>query len=82
MTDSAIAARILNALEAAADREAGQKTALVSVTIDMLAHADAGAVAARVTRKTKTLVFMTAEFTSDAGVRIATAQSVHRLLAT
>ena len=79
MTDAAIAARMLNALEAAADREAGQKTALVSVTIDMLKHADAGSVSASVTRKTKSLVFMAAEFATDAGVRIATANSVHKM---
>lgn len=79
MTDSAIAARMLNALEAAADREAGQKTALVSVTIDMLKHADAGSVTASLTRKTKSLVFMSAEFVNDAGVRIALANSVHKL---
>lgn len=79
MTDSAIAARMLNALEAAADREAGQKTALVSVTIDMLKRADAGSVTASLTRKTKSLVFMNAEFVSDAGARIATANSVHKL---
>ena len=78
MTDSAIAARLINALEAAADREAGQKTALVSVTIDMLKHADAGSVSVSVTRKTKSLVFMTAEFVTDGGVRIATANSVHK----
>ena len=79
MTDSAIAARMLNALEAAADREAGQKTALVSVTIDMLKPADAGSVNASVTRKTKSLVFMGAEFRTDAGELIATANSVHKL---
>ena len=79
MTDSAIAARMLNALEAAADREAGQKTALVSVTIDMLKRADAGSVAASLTRKTKSLVFMSAEFRTDAGELIATVNSVHKL---
>ena len=79
MTDSAIAARIVNALEAAADREAGQKTALVSVTIDMLARADAGSIETRVARRTKTLVFMNAEFRTDAGERIATAASVHKV---
>lgn len=79
MTDSAIAARLINALEAAADREAGAKTALVSATIDMLARADAGAIETRLTRKTRTLVFMSAEFVSDAGQRIATAASVHKL---
>jgi hypothetical protein len=80
MTDSAIVARLINALEAAADREAGAETALVSVTIDMLARADAGQIAAHLTRKTKTLVFMGAEFRTEAGALIATAASVHKVL--
>jgi len=80
VTDSAIAARLLNALESAADREAATKTALVSVTIDMLARADAGAIETKVVRKTRTLVFMSAEFVSDAGARIANATSVHKVL--
>jgi len=79
MTDSAIAVRLINALESAADREAGQKTALVSVTIEMLAKADAGAIETRLTRKTRTLVFVSADFISDSGARVAVASSVHRL---
>jgi acyl-coenzyme A thioesterase PaaI-like protein len=79
MTDSAIAARIVNALEAGADREAGGQTALISVTIDMLARADAGAIEAKLVRKTRTLVFMSAEFRTDSGERIATASSVHKV---
>jgi hypothetical protein len=79
VTDSAIAARIVNALESTADREAGAKTALVSVTIDMLAGADAGAIEAHVVRKTRTLLFVSAEFTTDAGAKIATASSVHKI---
>jgi hypothetical protein len=78
MTDSAIAARIVNALEGAADREAAGKTALVSVTIDMIARADAGLIETALVRKTRTLVFMSAEFRTDAGERIATASSVHK----
>lgn len=81
MTDSAIAARIVNALEAGADREAGAQTALVSVTLDMLARADTGSIEAKLVRKTRTLVFMSAEYRSDAGARIATASSVHKLTA-
>ena len=81
MTDSAIAARLINALEAAADREAVAKTALVSATIDMLARADMGTIETKLVRKTRTLVFMNAEFVSDGGQRIATAQSVHKLMA-
>jgi|CXWL01.1.fsa_nt_gi uncharacterized linocin/CFP29 family protein len=80
MTDSAIAARMINALESAADREAGAKTALVSVEITMLARADAGQIVAHLTRKTRTLVFLNAEFTTDAGERIANAMSVHKVL--
>lgn len=79
MTDSAIAARIVNALEAAADREAGARTALVSVTIDMVSRANAGAIETHLVRKTRTLVFMNAEFRTDAGERIATAASVHKV---
>lgn len=79
MTDSAIAARIINALEAAADREAGAKTALVSVTIEMLTRADAGSVETRVQRKTRTLLFMGAEFKTDGGAPIANASSVHKI---
>lgn len=79
MTASAITARLINALEAGADREAGQKSELVSVTIDMLTRADAGHVHVKLTRKTKSLVFMSAEFVTDDGARIATANSVHKL---
>lgn len=80
MTDSAIAARLINALESAADREAAAKTALVSVTIDMLARADAGTIMTTLVRKTRTLVFMSAEFKTDGGQRIANATSVHKVL--
>lgn len=80
MTDSAIAVRIVNALEAAADREAGAKAALVSVTIEMLARADAGTIEVSLTRKTRTLIFLRADFKTDAGALIATASSVHKVL--
>jgi hypothetical protein len=80
VTDSAIAARLINALESAADREAGAPTALVSAEIAMVARADAGQIETRLTRKTKTLVFLSAEFTTEAGARIATASSVHKVL--
>ena len=81
MTESEIAARLINALEAAANDKAGARTALVSVTIDMLARAAAGGVDAKLVRKTRTLVFMSAEYVSDSGARIATAQSVHKVMA-
>ncbi|MGD9815855.1 MAG: hypothetical protein AB7Q23_05710 [Hyphomonadaceae bacterium] len=80
MTASAIAARLINALEATADREAGAKTQLVSVEITWLAAADAGAIVVQLTRKTRTLVFLSAEFATDTGARIASAASVHKVL--
>jgi hypothetical protein len=80
MTDSAIAARLINALEAAADREAAAQTALVSVNIDMLPRPDAAAIETALVRKTRTLVFMSAEFRTDSGERIAAASSVHKVL--
>jgi hypothetical protein len=79
MSNSDIAARLINALEAGADREAGQKTALVSVTVDMIAREAAGSIKVSVARKTRSLIFMAAELASEAGVRIATASSVHKL---
>jgi hypothetical protein len=79
VTDSAIAVRIVNALESAADREAGAKTSLVSVTIEMLARADAGAIAVTLTRKTRTLIFLRADFKAENGALIASASSVHKL---
>lgn len=79
MTDSAIAARLVNALEAAANHEAGANTTLVSINIDMLARADVGTIETSASRRTRTLVFMTAEFRSEAGALIATASSVHKV---
>lgn len=79
MTGSAIAARLIDALEAAADREAEAETALVSVSVDMLARADVGTIETKLARKTRTLVFMSAEFVTDSGTRIATASSVHKV---
>ena len=80
MTDAEIAAQLLDALQAAADREADQETALVSFTLEMLQRPKPGRIATNVTRKTRTLAFMSAEFVDEAGVRIATASSVHKVL--
>jgi hypothetical protein len=79
VTDSAIAARLIDALESAADREAGVKTALVSATVDVLARADTGTVETKLVRKTRTLVFVSADFVSDAGALIASASSLHKV---
>ena len=80
MTQSAIAAKMIDAINAAADREAGAATGLVSVTIDVLGAASDAAVDVKLVRKTRTLVFMRAEALSDTSVRLMTASSVHKVL--
>ncbi len=80
MSEADIAARLVDALTSAATREAGNDTALVSVTIDVVASGDASSIEASLTRKTRTLLFMSAELRNEAGQRIATAASVHKAL--
>lgn len=80
MTQSAVAAKLIDALSAAADREAGGATGLVSVTIDVLSTQPDARIDVTLVRKTRTLVFMSAEFKSDAGARIASVSSVHKVL--
>jgi hypothetical protein len=75
MKDAEIAARLIEALSAAA----GAGASLVSVEITMLTPGVVARVEARVARKTKTLAFLSAEGFSAAGERIATATSVHKL---
>ena len=80
MNDATIAACIIEALEREAGRETGGKTALVSVNIEMLAPARDGAPDVSVARKTRTLVFLRADFRGNDAARIASANSVHRVL--
>jgi acyl-coenzyme A thioesterase PaaI-like protein len=78
LSHAPLAARITEALEAAAAREAA--TMLVSITIDMLAPArEAAAITPQLVRKTRTLAFMRVEAHSDDGALIATASSVHKI---
>lgn len=81
MNDDAIAAQLVAALTQAATREAGAQTTLVSVNIEMIAPGNEGEAHAALTRKTRTLVFMSADYIGADGVRIATAASVHKILA-
>lgn len=78
MSTAATAARLIEALEARANREAEADTALVSVEISMLGPAAAGEIAAHLVRKTKTLVFLRAECAAS-GTLVATASSVHKI---
>jgi hypothetical protein len=79
MTNAEIAAQLTEALEAAATEAAGAPTELVSVEVTVLAHAQSGVANTSVTRRTKSLVFMSAEFGSSDGACAATAASVHKV---
>jgi hypothetical protein len=79
MTHAPIAARIVSALETSADREAGAETALVSVTVDVLSGAADSEITTALVRKTRTLVFMSAEARSADGERVCAASSVHKV---
>lgn len=79
VSDSALTASLVSALEVAAEQETEVRAALVSVTIEMLRRGDAQAFEASLVRKTRTLVFMRAEARNAAGDVLATASSVHKL---
>ena len=81
MTNADIAAALVQALEAAAAREAGAPCALVSVNVEMLAAPVSGAARVSLDRKTRTLVFLSAAYLNAAGERIASAASVHKVTA-
>lgn len=82
MTDNAeITSRVVAALESAAAAEAGVNTALVSVNIQLLAPGNGGAIKTAVQRKTRTLIFMSADLLDTTGAAIATASSVHKISA-
>ena len=80
MSDAQMAAQIIDALEAGANNAAGAKTALVSVNIEMLAPGGDGAADVSIARKTRTLVFLHADFRNPQGAPIAIASSVHKIL--
>lgn len=79
MSDAAIAAHIVEALSERARTETEDKASLVTVGIEMLAAATDGRTEVSVARRTRTLLFLSAEFRDNAGARIATASSVHKI---
>jgi len=78
MSNSQITSRLVAALESAAE-EAGANTSLVSVNIQVLAPGDSGAIKTAVQRKTRTLIFMSADLIGADGAAIANATSVHKI---
>lgn len=78
LTSAETAARLTEALDQAATREAGAQTELVSVEVALLAHGG-GSVETALTRKTKSLLFMSAKLVGADAQTLATATSVHRI---
>lgn len=79
MTDGEIAKRLVDALTAEADRESGARTGLVSVVVERLSPQAPDRLQIKLERKTKTLIFLRAEYFSG-DVRAAIAASVHKVL--
>lgn len=80
MSTAEVARGMTEALETAATREA--PCALVSVTVDVVSEPRAGSITTALTRKTRTLLFLSADLKDQAGALIATANSVHKVLDT
>jgi hypothetical protein len=76
--EAASAAALIEAIAAAA-REAAGETRLVSFAFEPQSAAAPARVEARIERKTRTLVFASAEAFDADGLRIATASAVHHI---
>lgn len=81
MSDEDVIARLVTALRREADRAAGARATLVSVAIEVMSENESGDIFAHIVRKTKTLVFATAELRDAAGAVLATASSVYKISA-
>lgn len=80
MSEAELSARLLAALKACANDSAGAEAPLVSMTTEFLREDMAAAsVTAEIARKTRTLIFATAEARGADGAPVATASSVHRI---
>ncbi|HYD86518.1 MAG TPA: acyl-CoA thioesterase domain-containing protein [Vitreimonas sp.] len=76
---SDLSAQLIAALKACANASAGAEAPLVSVSVEFVGEAADARVTAKLARKTRTLVFVTADATSPDGAPIATASSVHKI---
>ena len=79
MSDAELSARLLDAMAVAAAKDA--QTALVSLTMEVLNQGDLAHVEAKVVRKTRTLVFMSADAHTSDGKKLAAASAVYKVLA-
>mgnify|MGYP000564594708 CR=1 FL=1 len=78
MSGDDTSAQMIAALKSCANEGAGAEAPMVSVTMEFLRDASHADIATAVARKTRTLIFVTAEATAD-GERVATASSVHKV---
>jgi len=79
MSGADISTALIAAVKACANEAAGAEAPMVSITMEFVHDtASAISVAASVTRKTRTLVFIAAEARAD-GALVATAASVHKI---
>lgn len=78
MSDAELSARLLDAMAGAAARDA--RTALVSMTMEVLNQGDLARVETKVVRKTRTLVFMSADAQTSDGKKLAAASAVYKVL--
>jgi acyl-coenzyme A thioesterase PaaI-like protein len=80
---ASMATALAKALKAETEAAAGAPTRLVSITCDLIAEPAASETrraAARVTRATKTLVFVEAELYGEADRRLMRASGLYRVL--
>mgnify|MGYP001174130485 CR=1 FL=1 len=80
MSEASVASRLIEAAIAYAAEAANTRAPLVSISLEFLSEGDVANVAATITRKTRTLVFVHAEATSRDGARLVTADSVHKVV--
>jgi len=78
MSDAELSARLLDAMASAAAQDA--RTALVSLTLEVLDQGELARVDATVVRRTRTLVFMSADAQTSDGKKLAAASAVYKVL--
>lgn len=80
MNEAAVSARIIDALAQVASNEARGPAPLVSVAIEYVsANGGAPIIDVKTERRTKTLIFLSAEASTSSGERVASATSVHKI---
>jgi hypothetical protein len=80
MSEAVVSQRLVDALAQVAANEAGAPAPLVSVSIEFISgNGGAPLIDVIVERKTRTLLFLSANATAADGQRLAAATSVHRI---